>query len=324
MRFFFPLLTLFFFAISAFSQEGVPKRPEKPTLKCTDARFERVRNCADMVYFDEDQKVVFHQKSGKPFTGYCKSCFFNDNLEMYLHFVNGRAEGQDTIYYKEGNVNLIRSHYQGKEDGTWFFYNKDNSLKWEKSYYGGLAEGKHTYYFPDGNIHKIETWQAGQLTGIKKEFFKGKNNEPGKIKKEISYKNGAFDGLYKTYFESGEVAIEQFFKNGKKDGLCSYYYDSGKLFYTENYKEGVREGQIKRLFENGNTWIIERYKKGLKHGLWEEYYEDGTLKYEGKWEKNELIEEHFYNENGDEYKKDGEKEDKKEEESEEEPKKRKK
>ena len=173
---------------NSFSQEGSIEKTKTSALRCDDPRFERIRDCADMVYFDEDQNAVFHKKSGKPYTGYCKSCFFNDNLEMYLHFVEGRAEGQDTIYYQEGNINLIRSHYQGKEDGTWLFYNKDGTLKWEKSYFAGKAEGKHVHYFPDGNIYKIETWQAGQLTGIKKEFFEGKNGVTGKIKKEIGYK----------------------------------------------------------------------------------------------------------------------------------------
>ncbi|MDX1349857.1 MAG: toxin-antitoxin system YwqK family antitoxin [Putridiphycobacter sp.] len=312
------------FAISGTAQGEIEKKPDQPIIKCTDARFERVKDCADVVYFDEDQNAVFHQKSGKPYTGFCKSCFFNDNLEMYLQFVNGRAEGQDTIYYEEGTINLIRSHYQGKEDGTWIFYNKDGTIKWEKSYYAGMAEGKHVYYFPDGNIYKIETWQAGQLTGVKKEFFEGKNGQPGTIKKEIGYKNGKFDGLYKTYFENGQVAIEQFFKEGEKDGQSSYYYDDGKLFYTENYKNGQREGQIKRLYQNGNTWIIERYKKGQKEGVWEEYYEDGTLKYEGKWEKNVLVEEHFYNADGDEIRKPGSEPDEKEEETDDKKKKKKK
>lgn len=315
MKIFITILTLLVSSTALLSQEGEMERPKTPIVKCTDSRFQRVRDCADIVSFDEDQNVVFHQKSGKPFTGFCKSCFFNENIEMYLQFVNGRAEGQDTIYYEEGNINLIRSHYQGKEDGTWIFYNKDGTIKWEKSYYAGLAEGKHIFYYPDGNIFKIETWQAGQLTGIKKEFFKGENGQPGKIKKEIGYKNGSFHGLYRTYFKSGEIAIEQLFKDGEKDGQSSYYYDDGKLFYTENYKNGVREGQIKRLYQNGNTWIIERYKKGEKHGTWEEYYEDGTIKYEGDWEKNKLLDEHFYNENGDEMRKADEKEEETEEKS---------
>jgi len=308
MRLRFIYTILFILPFSIFAQEA--ELQTKTILKCTDIRFSRVKNCADMVYFDEDQKAVFHQRSGKPFTGFCKSCFFNENLEMYLHFVNGYAEGQDTIYYEEGGVNLIRSHYQGKEDGTWLFYNKDGTIKWEKNYFGGIAEGKHVFYYPDGNIFKIEAWKAGKLSGVKKEFFKGENGQAGLIKKEITYKDGKFNGLYRTYFENGQIAIEQFFKDGLKDGKSSFYYDDGKLLYTENYKNGKREGQIKRLYQNGNTWIIERYKKDQKNGLWEEYYEDGTLKYEAKWEKNELLEEHFYNENGDEMKKADEKEEK--------------
>ena len=300
MKFQLFFLGIFSLAFAATAQAQSDTTGNQKAPKCYDKRFERVKNCADIVFFDQDQNAVFHQKSGKPFTGLCKSCFFNDNLEMLLNFVNGFSEGTDTIYYESGGINLIRTHYQGKEDGRWFFYNEDGTVKWEKGYFAGAPEGKHIYYFPDGNIKKIETWKAGQLTGLKKEFFEGKNGEAGKLKKEIAYKNGEFDGVYRTYLESGQVSIEQFFKNGERDGLSSFYYDDGSLFYTENYANGQKEGQVKRLYKNGNTWIIERYKKGQKNGTWEEYYDDGTLKYEAKWEKNVLKEEHFYDENGDE------------------------
>ncbi len=296
----FSLTILLVCALPLISLSQTDTTSGQNVIKCSDDRFLRVKNCAEFIDYDEDQNAFFHRKSGSPFTGSCKLCYYNENLETYLTFANGRSEGQDTSYYENGVIKLIRSHYQGKEDGKWIFFNKDGTIKWEKSYYAGAPEGKHIYYFPDGNLYKIETWKAGQLTGTKKEFYKGKNGQAGKLKKEINYKNGEFDGAYRTYQENGQIAIEQFFKNGQKDGLCSYYYDDGKLFYTENYADGKREGQVKRLFPDGKTWIIERYKKGKKNGYWEEYYEDGTLKYEAKWDKGELKEEHFYNEDGDE------------------------
>ena len=288
---------------SSFAQDEIKtidKKKEKETVKCRDARFRMVSDCANTVYYDESSDAVFHKKSGKPYTGECKTCFGNDNLEMYIRFVDGKADGQDSVYYESGQLNLIRSHYQGKEDGLWMFYREDGSLKWEKNYMAGAAEGKHIYYYPDGTIYKSELWSMGAMNGVKKEFFKGENGEEGQLNKEIHYKNGKWDGLYITYFQNGQVESEQSFVQDNKDGLSKYYYDDGKLFYTENYDNGNKNGEIKRLYKNGNTWTIERYKKGTKSGTWEEYYAEGMIKYEGVYKKGVLKEEHYYNEDGDE------------------------
>jgi antitoxin component YwqK of YwqJK toxin-antitoxin module len=295
-------ITSIIFISSSYSQEGEIKvlgdKKDKKAVTCRDERFRMVSDCANTVYYEEGADAVFHKKSGKPYTGECKSCWGNGNLEMNIHFVNGKADGQDTIYYEVGGINLIRSHYQGKEDGTWMFYREDGSLKWEKNWMAGEASGKHIFYYPDGTIYKIEEWSLGQLTGVKKEFYKGKNGEEGKIKKEINYKDGKFHGLYITYFKNGQVESEQLFNSDQKDGLSKYYYDDGKLFYTENYNKGKKNGEIKRLYKNGNTWIIERYKNDERTGVWEEYYSEGTIKYEGTYKKGTLKQEQYYDEDG--------------------------
>ncbi len=300
------ILTSIFFTflcgIIGFSQDEIKtlKKEEAKPPMCRDARFARVPDCENTVYYDEDQDAVFNKKSGKPFSGECKTCHFNGNIEMYLKFANGKSDGKDTVYYEDGKINLIRSHYLGKEDGTWMFFEPDGTLKWEKSFFDGAANGKHIYYFPDGAISKIEEWKFGKLNGVKKEFYKGSGGETGKLKKEINYKDGSFDGLYITYFENGMVESEQLFVKDKKDGLSRYYYDDGSLFYTENYKKGVKNGEIKRLYKNGNTWIVEKYKNDVKQGTWQEFYPDGNIKYEGVYKKGALVREHYYNENGDE------------------------
>ena len=300
---FLSLVSILFLSIS-YAQDGEIKtlgdKKEKEGPKCRDARFRMVSDCANTVYYDETADAVFHKKSGKPYTGDCKTCWGNDNIEMYLHFVNGKADSQDTVYYENGTINLVRSHYQGKEDGTWMFYREDGTLKWEKAYMAGAAEGKHIYYFPEGGIYKIEEWSMGKLNGVKKEFFKGENGEEGRIKKEVHYKDGKFDGLFITYFKNGQVESEQLYIKDQKDGLSKYYYDDGKLFYTESYDKGKKNGQIKRLYKNGNTWIIEKYKNDVKVGTWQEFYAEGMVKYEGDYKKGVLKQEHYYNEDGDE------------------------
>lgn len=287
-----------------FNSPSEKKREEAAGPVCRDPRFRMVPDCENIVYVDkvningEDKDVVYNKKSGTPFTGKCKVCHNNGNVWMYLEYKGGWSYGIDTVYYENGNINLIRSHDTqglGKEDGTWKFYREDGSLKWEKTFVMGAADGEQRYYFPDSTLEKVEMWKMGQLNGIKTEYYEG-----GQIRKEIGYKNGRFDGTYRTFYKNGMLESEQQFSNDKKTGPSSYYYESGQLFYTENHENGLREGEFKRFYMTGRKWTIENYSKDMRHGLFEEYYDDekNTIKYRAIYKKDKLVEEHTYDEFG--------------------------
>lgn len=301
------LLASTLLTFNAISQDGLggamisKEKKEVVALKCRDRRFRMVSDCAETVYFDEDQKAVFHRKSGKPFTGACKVCHLNGNLEMFLTFQNGKPVGQDTIWHDNGHPNLIRSHDaqgMGKEDGTWKLYRKNGSLKWEKTYIMGAEDGESRYYHPDSSLWKIESWNLGTLDGKKQEFYKN-----GSPKKEIMYKNGEWDGKYITYFENGMAESEQEYKMGKKEGLSRYYYDNGMLLYEEYHEGGCREGETRRFYPtDSRKWTVENYAKNQRHGLFEEYYdnEKNTIKYRATYKKGAVVEEKFFDQFGDE------------------------
>jgi antitoxin component YwqK of YwqJK toxin-antitoxin module len=42
-------------------------------------------------------------------------------------------------------------------------------------------------------------------------------------------------GIYKSYYESGELSEEVNYINDKKDGIYKSYYESGQLEYEINY-----------------------------------------------------------------------------------------
>lgn len=307
-------ITLPFFLLATIYASGQSATPPlaspnanklKDTLMCRDSRFQRISSCIDVIYFDVrkidniDTEMVFHKKSGLPFTGECIACHENGNLEMFLKYKKGLSIGIDTIYYPNGSVNLIRSHDtlgNGWEEGTWILYYKNAGIKWEKNFQDGMKEGVHNYYFQDSTLKIKETWHLNRLEGLKQEFYRD-----GTVKKEIIYKNGVWDGAYKTYFENGDMESIQPYKNGIKEGESTYYYDNGQLFYTEYHSRGLREGTFERFYDDSSKLMtVENYRKDQRHGLFEEYYNDekNTLKYEANFENGYLLNEKFYDEFG--------------------------
>jgi antitoxin component YwqK of YwqJK toxin-antitoxin module len=57
---------------------------------------------------------------------------------------------------------------------------------------------------------------------------------------EGNYKDGKLYGLWKSYWNNGELYYSCYFKDGKLDGLFESFYENGQLEYKECYKNGEK------------------------------------------------------------------------------------
>lgn len=87
----------------------------------------------------------------------------------------------------------------------------------------------------------------------------------GKIKDEGTYENGKQEGLYKYYYETGEVA-EWVYKDSQRHGPHKHYYESGMLKEEGTYKDGQLEGLYRHYYENGKLKEELTYKDGKREG----------------------------------------------------------
>jgi antitoxin component YwqK of YwqJK toxin-antitoxin module len=261
-----------------------------------------VIDCNEELSYDEASDLVLRQPkdmvnmagAGKPFSGRCEMCFMNGKLQRRVTFLSGKENGIDTSYYQSGCPQVVRSHMQGVQTGTWtYYYDSTNYLAWEMNYYLGEKHGKHIFFTRDGDTTLWEVYQNGLLHGTKREYF-----EDSKIQKEVDYKNGIFDGFFKVYNEEGVIIEELKYKEGKRDGEAKYYYDDGTLLRTESWTLGVKNGSFKTFFYNGDVQVSENYKKGRMEGWFEEYHPGNIAKRRAKYEKDVLVEEHKYDEHG--------------------------
>ncbi len=249
------------------------------------------------LFLRKPKDFVNRTGAGKPFTGTCESCFMNGLLERRISFVDGRENGMDTTYYENGCIQAIRSHIQGAESGTWsYYYDSTQAPAWEMNYYLGEKHGKHVYFKPNGDTTKLEHYKNGVLEGVRKQYFKG-----SKVFKEIHYVAGLMDGPFKIYNTEGLLIEESNYKANKKHGPQKYFYDDGVLLRTENWENGVKSGEFKMFYHQGHIQTLETYnKKGQKEGKFEEYYPDQKPKRIAVYQKDVLIEDHHFDEHGNE------------------------
>lgn len=253
-------------------------------------------NCNEKLGLDERSNTVTLITTGAPFSGICESCFSNGLLQRRVTFLNGKENGIDTTYYKSGCPQVVRNHIGGVENGTWrYFYDSTNSLAWEINYFVGEKHGKSIYLKPNGDTTSFEVYNKGLLEGTKKTYYSN-----GKLERAVSYKEGKFHGPFKLYSIEGNVVDDLNYLNGEKDGVQKYYYSNGVLLRTENWVKGTKEGEFKTFFIQGQVQKIENYRKGLKEGLWVEYFPNEKLKRKSIYRKDVLIEDHQFNEDGEE------------------------
>ena len=91
-------------------------------------------------------------------------------------------------------------------------------------------------YYDDHNISiKIERTVKGNMNhGIYRDYY-----ENGQIRTDATYKNGALDGSYIFYHENGEIYVQVDYKKGDLDGLITFYKPNGKVLEKVLYKDGA-------------------------------------------------------------------------------------
>jgi uncharacterized protein len=255
-------------------------------------------DCGSDLEFDEDADLVFHVKSGKPFSGLCRSYFEDGSLEREVRFEDGKEDGESVTLYQpnaEGKqIMMVRvNHKMGVPEGTWDFFYPSGRKAWTENYVNGVKHGGCNYFDEEGKPKKEELYKNGLKDGVCKEYYEG-----GKIRSEISYKDGVMDGQYKTYYKNGQISYEGKYTAGKENGEVVTYYEKGQMSSQAFFKNGVMDGEFRTWFDDSHEKIIVKYIMGKKEGEAKEFYKDGQIKKTEKWVGGKLMEIEAYDEYG--------------------------
>jgi MORN repeat variant len=113
--------------------------------------------------------------------------------------------------------------------------------------------------------------------------------ENGKLKYEITVKNGKKEGIETFYYENGAKKIETEYKNDKEDGVWKQWYESGQLKLEAHYKNGEEHGAFTQWYDNGQKRVESSFVNGKKDGVECAWERDGTKKYETTYKDGQEI-----------------------------------
>ncbi len=250
--------------------------------------------------------------------GYNIFYFENGKISSEGKFKNGLPEGLWKSYYQNGALKSKGYKLAGESDSLWKFYN-DAGLITQTFYYANkMKNGCATMYDSLGNISREIYYVDDKREGESNWFF-----EDGSLKKTVNFKDDAEDGIGLEYNQEGVVVAEEEYSNGylrnkntfnqldeegNKTGIWREYFDNGNIKNEISYKGGLKDGISKEFDKEGKLLTINEMKNGQEASdpggvviidLYKEYHSNGKVKLVGglnKGKKSGIF--RSYDENG--------------------------
>ena len=88
-----------------------------------------------------------------------------------------------------------------------------------------------------------------------------------------------YTGIYKAYYENGNIKLESNLKDGLKNGISKTYFEDGTLHEVHSYKNDLMDGLWITYNKEQIKTAEANYAKDKKNGLWKVWDENGTLVY---------------------------------------------
>jgi len=158
---------------------------------------------------------------------------------------------------KNDTINFIDKN--NKKQGLWIRYSTDKKRVIEKGYYlNGHKNGLWKTYYSSGRIKHEITYKEGKPVGPAKFYY-----ESGKVSEEGYWNINHWEGNYKFYHSNGNLAYDwNYDKTGKRTGEQKYYYENGNIKYTGLWQQGKTTGALK-MYNDSGMLVSERiYENG--------------------------------------------------------------
>jgi antitoxin component YwqK of YwqJK toxin-antitoxin module len=82
-----------------------------------------------------------------------------------------------------------------------------------------------------------------------------------------TYREGKFEGLFKSFYPGNKLNVEAYYKENKLEGWVKRYYITGELMEEVFFEENEENGPFKEYFKNGALKAKGAYKEGpYEHG----------------------------------------------------------
>ncbi len=194
------------------------------------------------------------------------------------------AEYDSSAYYED-----LTSKLDAQTNNEMFTYYLD-TMGFLITLPENLPDGEFVGYYDQENTKKMFEGNVmnGKPDGVWRSYY-----ESGNIESSVTYTDGIPDGIAYFYYDvaANTLRAEVNYVEGKIDGTYKEYYDNGARKATILYDEGLENGDVEFYYRTGDIKIEGKYKNGEKHGKWIYYDQNGEKIAVEKWKKGNKVKE---------------------------------
>ncbi|TWI99278.1 antitoxin component YwqK of YwqJK toxin-antitoxin module [Mucilaginibacter frigoritolerans] len=260
--------------------DSFPKTSGKYTLLYPTGKIKALGNYVngDLVgpyknfYFDGSLQSTLFYKNGMLDSNYV-SYYYGGKKYAEGKYLHNNKTGVWKLYNEDdGSLYNTVNYVNDQINGTKNYFLPNGSKDFTSTYKDDELNGLHIKYDPDGTqayqvLFEDDAPQAYTYTG-----------PDGKLVPFIPIDPA--NGSVKAYFQNGKIAREVSYRDGAKNGLNKIYYGTGQLRSTENMAFDILEGSSKEYYPNGAIKYDYNYLTDNVTGIGREYYPNGKLKKE--------------------------------------------
>jgi antitoxin component YwqK of YwqJK toxin-antitoxin module len=217
-----------------------------------------------------------------------KEYYKDGQLKKEGFYKNDKKNGVFKEYFKSGQLKLTGFYSNGNKIRNWQGYYENGQLRTVNAYdLNGEPTGVGESYSEEGILTK-ETKQAANGGLIRKEFYdEGMLLAVYALIPSIN-KKFVKAGGYKEYYKNGALKIESLYANNELSGIWRRYYETGEIEWEVEYNHGYRQGLYKQFYKNGILKLEGRHVADLKNGEEKRYDEKGSLLWKGAYFKDDF------------------------------------
>jgi hypothetical protein len=104
-------------------------------------------------------------------------------------------------------------------------------------------------FLPSGQIQMEAAYSSLDRT-IKEEY-------------QCDYRTNRKQGIYKEWYDNGQIEYSATFRNGKRNGVSHEWYRNGQLAEEENWLNGQLDGTVKYWSEDGKLQFDLQFEQGV-------------------------------------------------------------
>lgn len=197
--------------------------------------------------------------------------YVNDTINGFAKEFNERGDVTVSLLYDKGNLKQPEKIEDFSLDEKIEYYDNGNPKR--KGFYkNSIPIGIHSYYNEKGEI-------------INARIF----NDNGKVVSEgMLTEDGKKEGLWKNFFEDGELKSEGNFKNNRQVGEWKFFFNGSVPEQIGNFSNGYFDGEWKWFHKNGKPLRVEEYVRGKREGKFLEFNEVGDTVSVGYYVEGEM------------------------------------